>query len=82
MTAEETEDGRWTRLGESAKLLREMIAVIFSAKRPAPSDADTDRVKRLRVSELRQELSDAGLDTDGARDDLEERLRETAAGRG
>ena len=33
-------------------------------------------MKRLRVSELRQELSDGGLDTDGSRAQLEKRLRE------
>ena len=33
-------------------------------------------MKRMRVSELRKELADADLDTDGARAYLEERLRE------
>ena len=38
-------------------------------------------LKRLRVSELRQELADGGLDTDGSRTQLEERLREAEAKR-
>ena len=38
-----------------------------------------DRVKRMRVSELRKELADANLDTDGARGELEERLRGLSA---
>ena len=47
-------------------------------KRPRDDDGEgaLDRVKRMRVSELRQELTKSGLDTDGARAELEARLRE------
>ena len=63
-------------------LLRELMGLIVNAKRAAPAHGDADRVKRLRVSELRQELSDGGLDTDGSRTQLEERLREAVSARG
>ena len=50
----------------------------FPHKRPRDDDGEgaLDRVKRMRVSELRQELTKSGLDTDGARAELEARLRE------
>ena len=70
----------WARLGASAALLRELMAEVTSPnKRPRDDDdgeGAADRVKRMRVSELRKELADADLDTDGPRAYLEERLRE------
>ena len=72
----------WVRLGASADLLRELMGEAFSPnKRPRDDDGEgaADRVKRMRVSELRKELADAGLDTDGPRAQLEERLRRRSA---
>ena len=72
-------------LGISQKMLRlDGDAALFQPllMLPAPSDDDGDRVKRLRVSELRQELSDGGRATDGSRLELEARVRETEEGRG
>ena len=70
----------WVRLGASADLLRELVGVLASANKRARDDdgegAAADRVKRMRVSELRQALTKSGLDTDGARAELEGRLRE------
>ena len=68
----------WVRLGASAALLRELMGEALSRnKRPRDDDGEgADRVKRMRVSELRKELADANLDTDGARPQLEGRLRE------
>ena len=72
----------WARLSASASLLAELMAEGFSPnKRPRDDDGEgaADRVKRMRVSELRRELADADLDTDGARGALEERLRAFSA---
>ena len=71
----------WARLGASAALLRELMGSMAGTKRPRDDDdgEGADRVKRMRVSELRKELADAGLDTDGARPQLEERLRGRSA---
>ena len=72
----------WVRLGASADLLRELMGEAFSPhKRPRDDDGEgaADRVKRMRVSELRAELATRGLETDGARGALEERLRERLA---
>ena len=57
---------------------RELMAEVTSpTKRPRDDgEGAPDRVKRMRVSELRQELTKSGLDTDGARAELEARLRE------
>ena len=69
----------WARLSASASLLAELMAEGFSPnKRPRDDDGEgaADRLKWMRVSELRKELADADLDTDGARAYLEERLRE------
>ena len=68
----------WRRLSKSASLLAELVGVLTSPnKRPRDDDGEgADRVKRMRVSELRKELADANLDTDGARAELEARLRE------
>ena len=68
----------WARLSKSADLLAELMGEAFSPnKRPRDDDGEgADRVKRMRVSELRKELADADLDTDGARAHLEDRLRE------
>ena len=69
----------WRRLSKSADLLAELMGEAFSPNKRARDDdgegAAADRVKRMRVSELRKELDDANLDTDGARGELEERLR-------
>ena len=70
----------WARLGASAALLRELMGSMAGTKRPRDdSEGAADRVKRMRVSELRKELADADLDTDGARAQLEERLRGRSA---
>ena len=76
----------WVRLGASADLLRELVGVLTSPnKRPRDDDdgeqdgEGADRVKRMRVSELRKELADTDLDTDGARPQLEARLRGRSA---
>ena len=72
----------WARLSKSADLLAELMAEGFSPnKRPRDDDGEgaADRVKRMRVAELRKELADGGLDTDGARAQLEERLRGRSA---
>ena len=71
----------WVRLGASADLLRELVGVLASPNKRARDDDDgegaaADRVKRMRVSELRQALTESGLETDGARAELERRLRE------
>ena len=69
----------WRRLSKSADLLAELVGVLASPnKHPSEDDGGVgaDRVKRMRVSELRKELADADLDTDGARSQLEGRLRE------
>ena len=72
----------WARLSKSADLLAELMGEAFSPnKRPRNDDGEgaADRVKRMRVSELRKELSEGGLDTDGARVQLEDRLRGRSA---
>ena len=59
-----------------------LILSMAGTKRARDDDGEegaADRVKRMRVSELRKELSDANLDTDGARAVLEHRLRSHAA---
>ena len=68
----------WTRLGASADLLRELMPLVAGTKRPRDDDGEgaADRVKRMRVWELQKQLTDADLDTDGARAQLEGRLRE------
>ena len=69
----------WRRLSKSADLLAELVGVLASPNKHPSEDDDgvgADRVKRMRVSELRKELPDADLDTDGARSQLEGRLRE------
>ena len=80
--------GGWPRLAQSTALLGELMGDMAAAsahtwahKRrvPPPADGDgegVDRAKRLRVSELRRELSDGGCDTDGARKVLEARCRD------
>jgi speckle-type POZ protein len=77
----------WTRLGESNSLLRELMGLLASPRKRAAPDAEgEDRIKRLRVSELRTELSEKGLETDGSRVELEERMQshspEQGRGRG
>ena len=71
----------WARLGASNDLLRELMGSVAGTKRSRDDDGEgaADRVKRMRVSELRKELADANLDTDGARAQLEERLRGRSA---
>ena len=71
----------WARLSASASLLAELMGSVAGTKRPRDDDGEgaADRVKRMRVSELRKELDDANLDTDGARAQLEERLRGRSA---
>mgnify|MGYP002042753263 CR=1 FL=1 len=68
----------WARLSASASLLAELMGSMAGTKRPRDDDGEgaADRVKRMRVSELRKELADGSLDTDGARAQLEGRLRE------
>ena len=67
----------WARLSASASLLAELMGEVTSPNKRARDDdgeGAADRVKRMRVSELRKELAEADLDTDGARGALEERL--------
>ena len=73
----------WSRLAEQSAILYALMKEICEAKRPAPvGDGDDscaderDRVKRLRVSDLRQKLAENGLETDGMRADLEARVLE------
>lgn len=73
----------WTRLGESNSLLRELMGLLASPRKRAAPDAEgEDRIKRLRVSELRTELSEKGLETDGSRVELEERMQSHSAEQG
>ena len=59
----------WVRLGASNDLLRELMGSMAGTTRARDDGGEgaADRVKRMRVSELRQELADADLDTDGGR---------------
>ena len=70
----------WTRLAESAKLLQEVMQMMSSvnkkSKRAAGDRDYRDVVKRWRVSDLLNELSRRGHDTDGSRVQLEERVCE------
>ena len=64
---------------ESPAVMAELMAAMASGsqKRPASSDADSERdFKRMRVSTLRQKLDDKGLDVDGSKEMLVSRLEE------
>ena len=64
---------------ESPAIMAELMAEALggSKKRPASSDADSGRdYKRMRVSTLRQQLDDNGLDVDGSKEMLVARLEE------
>jgi hypothetical protein len=58
--------------------MKELMAVLASKKkRSAPADAGEDRdYKRMRVSTLRRTLDGKGLDVDGSREMLINRLEE------
>jgi hypothetical protein len=68
----------WANIRESAALLAEVMEVLAKKKkRPAPDNADEERdYKRMRVSTLRRKLDEKGIDIDGSRDVLINRLEE------
>ena len=68
----------WVRLGASNALLRELMGAVTSPnKRPRDDDDDgegADRVKRMRVSELRKELSDNKAAVLGLQNEIPQRV--------
>jgi hypothetical protein len=68
----------WANIRESAALLAEVMEVLATRKkRPAPANESDERdYKRMRVSSLRRQLDEKGLDVDGSREMLISRLEE------
>jgi hypothetical protein len=68
----------WVDIAESAPIMRELMEVVFVKKKgSAPADAEEERdYKQMRISSLRRKLDEKGLDIDGSREMLINRLEE------
>mmetsp|Transcript_16833 Transcript_16833/g.36582 ORF Transcript_16833/g.36582 Transcript_16833/m.36582 type:complete len:98 (+) Transcript_16833:975-1268(+) len=72
------ESAGYAMVKESPDLLNELLAaaLVGSKKRVARSEPGDREYKRMRVSTLRQQLDDKGLDVDGSKEMLISRLEE------
>jgi speckle-type POZ protein len=66
----------WKQIEESLPLMKELMDVVVSSKKPsAPADTEVDDTQ-MCVSTLRRKLEEMGLDVDGSREMLINRLQQ------